>query len=140
MSSDIRPITITSRHISIITPRVSEGVLRALAARKPVKNSIIQKVLAIIALLCIGFSHALALDIDRLIEGSDDVDIYRRQFVAATGRLIAEGTCTGADFMEMGGWSRSVSDKGEKLFFIYCGGITAAHRVYLDPISGETFK
>ncbi|MGV5726454.1 hypothetical protein ACVN2W_10865, partial [Escherichia coli] len=76
---------------------------------------------------------------DTLIKGSDDYRIYKKEFSSAARKLISEGVCTESDFKEVGGWMAS-SNKGENIYFTYCGGMTLSNRIYLDVKSGKTFR
>lgn len=73
---------------------------------------------------------------DILIKGSDDYRLYRTQFAKAARELIDNGSCTAADFEEAGGWMSSPA-KGPGIYFVYCGGMTVANRLYLDARSGK---
>ena len=76
---------------------------------------------------------------DSLIKGSDDYKIYKTQFSRAARQLINDGTCKEADFQEMGGWMAS-SNRGQGMYFTYCGGMTLSNKVYLDAKTGKTSR
>ncbi|ETK13526.1 hypothetical protein H097_27170 [Pseudomonas sp. FH4] len=76
---------------------------------------------------------------DVLIKNSDDYRLYRSQFAKAARELIEKGACTAADFEEIGGWMAS-PDKGQGMYFMYCGGMTKANRLYLDVRSGNVSR
>jgi hypothetical protein len=76
---------------------------------------------------------------DVLVKNSDDYPLYRAQFTKATRELIDNGTCTAGDFEEIGGWMASPV-KGEGMYFMYCGGMTTANRLYLDVRSGKVSR
>ncbi|MHB2240379.1 hypothetical protein [Pseudomonas monsensis] len=76
---------------------------------------------------------------DSLIKGSDDYRIYKIQFSRAARQLINDGTCTEGDFQEMGGWMAS-SNRGQGMYFTYCGGMTLSNKVYLDVKTGKTSR
>lgn len=76
---------------------------------------------------------------DALIKGSDDYRLYHIQFAKAARELIDNGTCTAGDFEEAGGWMSSPA-KGDGIYFMYCGGMTVANRLYLDVRSGKTAR
>jgi hypothetical protein len=80
-----------------------------------------------------------AVGLHKLVAASDDYRIYSGAFAAAAEKLIANSTCTEADFKEMGGFVKSTSKKGS-VYFIYCGGFTVANRIYLDAKTGRTFR
>jgi hypothetical protein len=80
-----------------------------------------------------------ATGFSKLVGGSDDFRIYEAAFVKAAQKLIADRECTEADFKEMGGFVKSTNNKGP-VYFIYCGGMTAANRIYLDASTGRTFR
>jgi hypothetical protein len=82
-----------------------------------------------------------ASDAEELIAGSDDFVRHREVFATAAARLIAEGACSERDFAEVGGWMKSVNEhRDEPVYFMYCGGMTTAHRIYLDARTGRTFR
>ncbi|WP_156320469.1 hypothetical protein [Pseudomonas lini] len=74
-----------------------------------------------------------------LVSSSDDYRIYKNQFAKAARELINDGTCTEADFKEMGGWMAS-SNRGKGVYFTYCGGMTLSNKIYLDAISGNVSR
>ena len=76
---------------------------------------------------------------DALIKGSDDYRIYKDQFTKAARQLINDGTCTEGDFKEMGGWMAS-TNRGQDVYFTYCGGMTLSNKVYLNAKSGKVSR
>lgn len=80
-----------------------------------------------------------AIGDDHLVKNSDDYRLYRTQFAKAARDLIDNGTCTAGDFEEVGGWMSSPT-KGQGMYFMYCGGMTTANRLYLDARSGEVSR
>lgn len=76
---------------------------------------------------------------DSLIKGSDDYRIYKTQFSRAARQLINDGICTEGDFQEIGGWMAS-SNRGEGMYFTYCGGMKLSNKVYLDAKTGKTSR
>lgn len=74
-----------------------------------------------------------------LVKGSDDFRLHKAQFASAARKLIDAGTCTVADFQEMGGWMKSTS-QGPNAYFTYCGGMTNSNKVYLDISTGQTSR
>lgn len=81
-----------------------------------------------------------AVGIEILVGGSDDFLRYRNEFVQAAQTLIAEGTCSEADFHEMGGWVKSSAHREQPIYFTYCGGSTLSARLYLDAETGDVFR
>lgn len=73
----------------------------------------------------------------KLVAQSDDFHHYESQFVAAAEALMASGQCTANDFTDGGGWAKS-SNKGQGIYFAYCGG--GSTRIYLDVSTGQTFR
>jgi hypothetical protein len=70
---------------------------------------------------------------ESLVSQSDDFSKYRKPFVRLAAQLISEGRCTPADFEEMGGWLKSVIEyRDEPVYFTYCGGMTAANKIYVN--------
>jgi len=82
---------------------------------------------------------ALTASVDeKLVSQSDDFNLYRAQFVKITAQLIADGRCTAADFEEMGGWMKSVNEhRDQPVYFTYCGGMTAANKIYINGKTGK---
>ena len=76
---------------------------------------------------------------DVLVKNSDDYRRYRAQFTKAARELIDNGTCTAGDFEEIGGWMASPA-KGQGMYFMYCGGMTTANRLYLNVRSGKVSR
>lgn len=74
-----------------------------------------------------------------LVKDSDDYRRYHAQFTKAARELISNGTCTAGDFEEVGGWMASPA-KGGGMYFMYCGGMTKANRLYLDVHSGKVSR
>lgn len=83
---------------------------------------------------------ATATSDEELIAQSDDFQRYRRAFATAAAKLIAERRCTREEFIEQGGWTKSVNDRDHPVYFTYCGEMTAANRIYLDAESGRIFQ
>lgn len=75
---------------------------------------------------------------ESLVAQSDDFARYRRQFASIAAKLIADGRCTKAEFAEQGGFVKSVTEhRNEPIYFIYCGGMTAANKLYVNAKTGE---
>jgi hypothetical protein len=74
-----------------------------------------------------------------LVKRSDDYRLYRTQFAKAARELIDNGTCTAGDFEEVGGWMSSPA-QGQGMYFMYCGGMAKANRLYLDVRSGKVSR
>lgn len=82
-----------------------------------------------------------ASNAERLVANSDDFSTHRAAFVAAANELIADGTCRPNDFLEMGGWVKSMNEgRNEPVYFTYCGGMTVANRIYLNAATGRTYR
>ncbi|MEZ8826446.1 hypothetical protein AB6E04_18985 [Vibrio amylolyticus] len=73
------------------------------------------------------------------IDKSDDFITYEVAFLKATDELLKSDTCTPLDFEELGGWVRSIRHSEREVYFVYCGGMKQADKIYLDVKSGETF-
>lgn len=80
-----------------------------------------------------------ASDAERLVAHSDDFAQHRTAFVQAANELVASGRCTAADFEEQGGWMKSTNHRDEPIYFMYCGGMTVANRIYLNAETGRIF-
>ena len=76
-----------------------------------------------------------------LVSGSDDYAAYKDAFAKAASGLIANGSCSRADFEEMGGWLKSsLRGAEEPVYFTYCGGLTLDDRIYFNASTGEVFR
>ena len=80
-----------------------------------------------------------ATGLEVLLAGSDDFQKYRSAFTQAAQSLISSGQCQEADFREWGGWMKSVNDRSQPIYFIYCGGSKASNKLYLNTETGEVF-
>ena len=65
---------------------------------------------------------------------------YQSTFAQAAQSLISSGQCREADFREWGGWMKSVNDRSQPIYFIYCGGPKVSNRLYLNTETGEVFR
>ena len=81
-----------------------------------------------------------ATGLEVLVAGSDDFQKYRGAFAQAAQSLISSGQCREADFREWGGWMKSVNDRSQPIYFIYCGGSKVSNRLYLNTETGEVFR
>ena len=79
-----------------------------------------------------------ATGLSRLVAQSDDFRLHEAMFVKSAQKLIERGTCTEADFVELGGWVSS-PDK-PSTYFTYCGGISKRNRYYLNVSTGRIFQ
>ncbi len=77
--------------------------------------------------------------ISRYIESSDDFKEHFEAFISKTDELLKEKTCTPEDFEETQGWMRSITFKERDVYFVYCGGLKQANKIYLDVQTGEIF-
>ncbi|EGQ9965479.1 hypothetical protein VCSRO209_1614 [Vibrio cholerae] len=73
------------------------------------------------------------------IESSDDFLLHQEKFLTTTDTLLKEGNCSPKDFEELGGWVRSVTFGEQPVYFIYCGGLSQAHKIYLNVQTGQIF-
>ncbi|MEZ8100730.1 hypothetical protein [Vibrio bivalvicida] len=73
------------------------------------------------------------------IEDSDDFKLHFEIFIKTTDSLLKEGTCTPEDFEETQGWIRSVTYEDIDAYFVYCGGLKQANKIYLDVQTGKIF-
>lgn len=77
---------------------------------------------------------------------SDDYDLFGQAFEAAARSLIADGTCVVEDFIEMAGFTRSPSRRGDYFTYCYDGigtsimRITIDDRLYVTPSATGTFR
>jgi hypothetical protein len=72
------------------------------------------------------------------IENSDHYMSFQEAFLDASTQLIKGKQCRLADFEEVGGWIKSINHK-DSVYFTYCGGIEAEHKIYLNVASGKIF-
>lgn len=70
---------------------------------------------------------------------SDNFKEHRDIFLKVTDELLKDDTCKPYDFEELGGWVRSLRYKDEPVYFVYCGGLKQANKIYLNVLSGKTF-
>jgi hypothetical protein len=76
---------------------------------------------------------------EAIVAGSDDFRQHRKAFAKAAHKLISDGRCTAEEFKEMGGWVKSSNDRDRPVYFMYCGGMTLANRLYLNAVTGEIY-
>ncbi|GLQ05571.1 hypothetical protein GCM10007924_07920 [Sneathiella chinensis] len=77
---------------------------------------------------------------EALIAKSDDFARYRTQFANAARSLIDQRRCTEGEFHENGGWVKSSKHRNQPIYFMYCGGLTTANRLYLNAETGKIFR
>ena len=77
--------------------------------------------------------------ISSYIESSDDFKKYFELFIKTTDKLLKDKTCTPEDFEETQGWVKSTTFKNRSAYFVYCGGLKQANKIYLDVKNGEIF-
>lgn len=73
---------------------------------------------------------------ESIVADSDDFTQYRAAFAKVARELIASGRCTAGDFKEQGGWVKSVNQRDQPIYFTYCGGMTAANKIYMNAETG----
>ncbi|MGF1719607.1 hypothetical protein L4D20_06120 [Vibrio kyushuensis] len=73
------------------------------------------------------------------IDKSDDFKVHEVKFLKTTDELLKEETCSPVDFEELGGWVRSIRYSERDVYFVYCGGMKQADKIYLDVNSGAVF-
>lgn len=74
-----------------------------------------------------------------LVAKSDDYLLHKDTFIKAAKSLIANSTCTEADFKEGIGWMKTIY-RDRPVYFVYCGEWKISNKVYLDVSNGKTFK
>lgn len=79
-------------------------------------------------------------DIIELLKDSDNFAKYKKPFVEASKKLIAENICSMQDFKEYGGWMKSTNYSNGKTYFTYCGGMSKGNRIYVDVSTGNVFR
>ncbi|MDA9556505.1 hypothetical protein N9R79_03245 [Vibrio sp.] len=70
---------------------------------------------------------------------SDNVETNIDAYIKAMDTLIKKGECTLGDFSQTQGWIRSTRYTDGEVYFVYCGEMKRANKVYLDVQSGEVF-
>lgn len=73
-----------------------------------------------------------ATSAEKFVAQSDDFNLHRRQFVKGAEKAIAEGRCTAKDFEDNGGWTKSVNQRTEPVYFVWCNN----EKVYLNVETG----
>lgn len=77
----------------------------------------------------------------KAISQSDDFKRHRDAFVKATIELVNAGRCSLKEFENNGGWVKSTTTyRNRPVYFMYCGGLTVANRIYLDAETGRIFQ
>lgn len=71
------------------------------------------------------------------VRSSDGYNAYSEQFIDVSNKLLSNGKCSKSDFVEHGGWVKSQNQKFEPVYFIYCGGMTAANKIYYNVKTGR---
>lgn len=79
-------------------------------------------------------------DFGLLIVKSDDYKYYRKAFIRSAKKLITAGRCNASDFLESGGWTKSIKFRKEPIYFTYCGEAKISNRLYLNVKTGKIFK
>lgn len=82
---------------------------------------------------------AHATEAEALIAGSQDFRTYRDVFRQSADQLLSSGRCSEDDFRLLGGWMRSTRYDGP-IYYLYCGGSTERHKVYLNAETGEILR
>jgi hypothetical protein len=80
-----------------------------------------------------------ATGMEVVVGQSDDYRLHKDAFVAAARSLISSGRCTKNDFEDNGGWMKSMNNASEPVYFIYCGGLSAGNKIYLNASSGRIY-
>ncbi len=73
------------------------------------------------------------------IDKSDDFSENEEAFVKATQSLLIEKQCRASDFVEIGGWVKSINYKDD-VYFTYCGGLETSDKIYLNVKTGRIFR
>ena len=73
----------------------------------------------------------------KAISTSVDYEKFQDQFISHSKRLFDNGTCKLKDFKRAKGWVELADDT---LYFIYCGKIKRANKIYLNVITGQASK
>jgi hypothetical protein len=73
----------------------------------------------------------------KYIKHSDDYSKYKEIFIKVSKELVEQGRCNLSDFRNIGGWVRSIAHKSKPIYFTYCGGFSAASKIYINTDTGE---
>ena len=77
---------------------------------------------------------------EQLVRGSDDFAQHHAVFARLARQLIADGRCTQAEFEEQGGFTKSVTQEDEPVYFMYCGNMTIANQVRVNARTGTVLN
>ncbi|QDZ06403.1 hypothetical protein FPZ24_02035 [Sphingomonas panacisoli] len=69
---------------------------------------------------------------EQLVKRSDDFNVYHAQFATLAHKLITDGRCTASDFTDNGGFTKSANRQDAPVYFVYCGGMTQAAKIYVN--------
>lgn len=73
---------------------------------------------------------------ESIVADSDDFTQHRKAFAKVAAELIVAGRCTAQDFRDQGGWVKSTNLRDQPIYFTYCGGMTAANKIYMNAETG----
>ncbi len=103
----------------------------------------LQKLIIITAFILSSCSPQIQVsevEIERLIQKSDDYEQHKKAFVIASSELVKGERCTTTELSEQAGWMKSTLNyKFEPVYFIYCGGTNRSNRIYLNVATLKTF-
>lgn len=74
------------------------------------------------------------------LKESDNFGQYKKVFIEASRKLVAERTCSLTGFKSAGGWMKSTQYPSNTVYFVYCGGTAKNNRLYLDVNTLNTFR
>jgi hypothetical protein len=78
--------------------------------------------------------------IAKAIKSSDDFAKHQQVFESVSEKLVNSGKCKLSDFQDIGGWLRSTAHKPKPVYFTYCGGMSKNNRIYVNTLTGKTFR
>lgn len=73
---------------------------------------------------------------EQLVAGSDDFMRYRVEFTQAAQALISQRHCTEQDFLNIGGWIKSMNYRDQPVYFTYCESRGSTVQHYLNVRTG----
>jgi len=80
-------------------------------------------------------------EVTQYLVDSDNFAKYRKVFIKGSQDLMANGTCTLNDFKMNGPWTQEPEGgPSNPVYFMYCGSMTSAGRVFLNVRTGKAYK
>jgi len=106
-------------------------------AVEPVKKEVLEEQTIEPETLIIEDDRSIETLLLSTVAKSDDFERFESTFIPVSQRLVQDGICQLKDFKRSNGWME-LSDG--TLYFIYCGKIKKQNKIFLNVVTGETFK